>query len=64
MERGKQQTSEENVNLRLIQERVNLKEYAGDLEDDQLARDQANEYIIDCDRKIMGQDLKKRNRER
>lgn len=54
MDRGKQQSNEEDVNLRLVQERVNLREYAGDLEDDQLARDQANEYITDCDRKLMG----------
>lgn len=55
MERDKQQQTEVSANLRLVQERVNLSEYAGDTEDDQLACQQANEYITDCDRKLMGQ---------
>jgi hypothetical protein len=54
MERDKQQQTEASANLRLVQERVNLREYAGDSEDDQLARDQANEYITDCDRRLTG----------
>ncbi|ANE52993.1 hypothetical protein [Flavisolibacter tropicus] len=54
MQRDKQPSNEENLDLRLVQEHLNLREYAGDSEDDQLTRDQANEYITDCDRKLMG----------
>jgi len=50
MDNGKRQLSEERQNQRISQEPINLNEYAGDTEDNQLACDQVNEYLTDLDR--------------
>jgi hypothetical protein len=62
MQRDKQQQTDEYANQRIVPERVNLNEYAGDAEDEQLACQQANEYIKDCDRKLNAQTGREENR--
>jgi hypothetical protein len=50
MTNDKRQPDEERQSQRTSYEPINLKEYAGDAEDNQLTCEQVNEYLKDLDR--------------
>jgi len=52
MQNDRRQSDKEHDHQQIPQEQISLREYAGDAEDDRLAREQANQYVEDCDRGV------------
>lgn len=52
MDNGKRQSNEEHQRQPIPQQPINFNEYAGDADDDKLAREQANQYIEDINRSM------------
>jgi len=50
MENSRRQPGEERQNQPAPRQQINLSEYAGDAEDNQLTCEQVNEYLEDLDR--------------
>ena len=50
MDNGKRQLNEERQGQQAPHKQINLSEYAGDAEDNQLTCEQVNEYLEDLDR--------------
>jgi len=48
----KRQNQEEPQSQSVPQQQINFNEYAGDAEDERLAREPANQYIDDIDRSV------------